>query len=1235
MIRFLSKTQVALVIVICLTIVSGPSLAGTGYGLSGIFTIDNRTGSGLRITSLLATYQGVFPEGVEIINTFTATVDWAGKSPSKVVFQLNGTAYDVSTTGSSAVKTFNMGENLEYSRAVAKNELVVWAVAADGTISQQVRLYLWGLELPQWATSIETKPRSKGEREKHFGFRVDPFTGKGTFYGEVELLKERPGGTVNIPEWLPEVGGEYGVKINPLTFEWELSAQPRFGDAAGLTGSFDLSGTWGAEAKCGTRRKGEISATLSGAGEFYPQFKLTDVSAELAGKFTFLFPRVPLICHLGCCHTGYCPYFQASIAPEISGTVGLEEGEPAIIAGLRFKNAELLVGVTVAGTVGAGSEGSIYYIAGTIGGKPYIVLQFPPDPSSSCLNEYIKKVAFDLEARAVFECAWWKWEESWVFNLYTCPKTGMMYVLAMSASSEKRIVPVEREYLKAPEGYCVFPGTKERIETLSVGSLPEPILNVGTGPMPSVAATSDHGLLLFVYDANKPTGKYQEIYYARWNGSQWTSHSPLTSNQKPDLFPVAEIDNSGNQIAVWVTAPEPNGSETGPRDILPGFEIAFSRYNAVIGAWTTPEQITNNAFADLLPWFEKLPSGALRVCWIASTTNAIPVWHDEGIAPSLDVMAADWNGTTFGTPYQVVTGLTAVSPPSICRTDTYEFLTYLKDMDANSATADDREVMVRTREVGGTWGPDEQLTNDALSDTAAQVAVDEMNIPVVVWVKRMVPTPLPDGNETYVDQLWFAVWDGLSWSSPYLGFETAGITEPKLIRNEAGRLILFWVAASKEFSDIYYSVYNSELMLWGQPQQITHDQGAETMISLSESGGNILACYVKRRIDLSDANGLPKIGLSDIYLIEHVPARDLFVSQNDVSVEIALNMEGLAGFCSNWLEEGCGEPNNWCKKADLDKNGMVDFNDFAIFARDYGVVANISADIHLSGDFTVQDVNVSFFDGAPTSGTQIGSDVIDLLLPGEAKRASVSWYVPNDQQTHKIYVVIDPNNKIPETDDVVNNKTCITIFKPDIKAGAVETLGYPGAQTVLVGYSITNRGEAIASPFVCQVHKDSETGDVLNSTYVGPLQPGATAYAQFAWEVSGETAGDYTLALVTDANGIVDESDETNNNAFGQVRILPDLQAEQWSAAVEETAAHLTVRNVGAKPSNPTTVRVIYNSQTIGEGPIGALNPGESLDVSIPISGGAIEGTVEIIVNPESDGSDEVTLLNNTALLIL
>jgi hypothetical protein len=774
------------------------------------------------------------------------------------------------------------------------------------------------------------------------------------------------------------------------------------------------------------------------------------------------------------------------------------------------------------------------------------------------------------------------------------------------------------------------------MKLLSVGGLPSPILNVGTGPMPSVAATNNSGLLVFVYDDPcKPTGKHQEIYYARWNGSQWTTHSALTNNMNPDLMPAAAIDVTGNEIAVWVTAPEPTGSETGPRDILPGCEIVFSKYDSGGGVWSAPQKITNNSYADLQPWFEKIPTGGTRVCWIASQTNAIPVWHDEEIAPLLDMMAADWSGTSFGTPYAVATNLQTVSPPSVCRSATDEFMAYVKDTDNNSGTAEDREIVVRTHHIGQAWGPDQQLTSDSISDTAAQVAINEANIPMVAWVKRMAPKTLPDGNQTNVDQLWFAEWADGNWSQPVMAFEADGIAEPKLIVNSAKKIVLFWVAASKEFSDIYYSVFDSAYKQWGPPQQITHDQGAETMISLAESGGNILAGYVKRRIDLSDPNVPPVIGLSDIYLMEHNPARDLYVSPNDISFEQGLNITGLAGFASHWLDIGCGEPNNWCGQTDFDQSGSVDFSDFAIFAREQGYAANIRADIHLSGDFTVEDINVSFYDGEPNSGIFIGSTTIDTILPGEVKQVCVEWGVPDDANSHHIWVVIDPNNIIPETDDFNNNKASLALFKPDLKPGKPCVLGYPGLNTVIVGFSVRNNGDATAQPSTCEVRKGSKTGEIIYSGQIGQVALGESVDVQFAWDVSSEDPCVFTLAVIADSNGQIDEFDEENNSAVGQVSVLPDLEALQWSADVNGTTAHITIRNVGAKTSTSTVVRVVSGGEILGEVTVDAVAPGSSMDVAIPISHVVSSGRVEIIVNPDSTSSDEVAFPNNTATIII
>jgi len=1189
------RSRTGLVIGILLTTLlhsSSLSYAATGYGVSNILTIDNRTGTGFKLTTIVPTYTGAFPEGVEVINTFKANIDWSGRTPSKVVFDLNGNQKTVTTTGNTAQTTFNMGQDLTYSKSGAKNDLKVWAVASDGSSSSVFVYSLWGLKLPEWSFQFSDKHKGK---YTGIPWKIDP-TGKLTFFGEVELLKGGKGGTVSIPKSIPEVGGEYGIKINPVTFAWELSAQPRIGDGAGLTGSFDLSGTWGATAKCGTKREGSISATLSGAGEFYPEFRLQEISAELAGAFEFKFPRVPLLCQWsGCCHTGYCPYFQGSIKPEIVGTIALEEGEPSQFFGLKFKDVELELALTLAATIGAGSEGSIYYIAGTIGGRPSIILQFPPNTSSYCMNEYIKQVAFDLKARFVVECAWWKREWEMEFNLYTCPKTGAMYAVGCpSTKSEMQLV--DRTYLNNTDGYCVFsqkaqPAGDGGIIFASVGGLPSPILNVGTGPVPSIASNDNSGLLVFVYDdATKPTGKHQEIYYARWNDSQWTTHAPLTDNMHPDIQPVAKIDSMGNEIAVWVNGPEPTGSETGPRDVLPGFEIVYSSWNGT--AWVVPQAITNNSFVDMLPWFDTKSDGTLRVCWIASPTNAIPVWHDEEIAPSLDLMASDWNGSSFGTPYTVMSNLVTVSPPTIIQDATHEYMAYLKDMDDNSGSAEDREVYVQQRTLGGVWETAQALTNDAISDTAAQMVISEMGIPMLVWVKKMVPVIVSDPNQedTHIDQLWFSECINGDWTTPAIAFESNGITEPKIFRNSAGKTVLFWVAASSEFSDIYYSVYDAELMQWGAPQQITHDEGAETMISLSESSGNILASYVKRRIDLSDPYNPPVIGLSDIYLMEHVPAKDLYINSGDIS---------------------------------FDPEPVPDANSL------------ITANVHLKGDFTVTDVKVDIYDGEPASGgSLISTHTIDQMLPGQTKSISTLWHLPGDGQAHPVYVVVDPDNTIVETDNLSNNKASVSPFSVNLIPAVPSIVGYPTINKVIVGISVKNTGTMNSQSADCQVRKGTATGTIVFETTLDNISAGDSYATQFEWDVTDDPSGIYDLVVIVDPDNKVVESVESDNQSIGQVAILPDLQTEQWSASVDETTASITIRNVGVKPSDPNTVRVVFNSLNLGENAIPSLNPGESVDIEILMSQPVETGRIDVIANPDSTGADEVGLLNNVASII-
>lgn len=112
----------------------------------------------------------------------------------------------------------------------------------------------------------------------------------------------------------------------------------------------------------------------------------------------------------------------------------------------------------------------------------------------------------------------------------------------------------------------------------------------------------------------------------------------------------------------------------------------------------------------------------------------------------------------------------------------------------------------------------------------------------------------------------------------------------------------------------------------------------------------------------------------------------------------------------------------------------------------------------------------------------------------------------------------------------------------------------------------------------------------------------------------------------------MNEGNEGNNIASIPVRVMGDLQAEQWSAGISTGTASVTIRNVGSKSMAASVVRIYSGEQSLGESVVPALDAGGSTDVEITLSV-VPAGWLEIMVNPDSDGSDEVTLLNNTALV--
>ncbi len=56
---------------------------------------------------------------------------------------------------------------------------------------------------------------------------------------------------------------------------------------------------------------------------------------------------------------------------------------------------------------------------------------------------------------------------------------------------------------------------------------------------------------------------------------------------------------------------------------------------------------------------------------------------------------------------------------------------------------------------------------------------------------------------------------------------------------------------------------------------------------------------------------------------------------SDITLDGPINLEDFAEIVSNWLNTSCNIGNNFCDRADINRNGIVDFLDFALFAENY------------------------------------------------------------------------------------------------------------------------------------------------------------------------------------------------------------------------------------------------------------------------------------------------------------
>jgi len=197
---------------------------------------------------------------------------------------------------------------------------------------------------------------------------------------------------------------------------------------------------------------------------------------------------------------------------------------------------------------------------------------------------------------------------------------------------------------------------------------------------------------------------------------------------------------------------------------------------------------------------------------------------------------------------------------------------------------------------------------------------------------------------------------------------------------------------------------------------------------------------------------------------------------------------------------------------------------------------------------------------------------------------------------HKIRAIVDPQNKVPESEET-NNYKAITFptLPPDL---IIEQITWTPSEpsigdTVTFTVTVKNQGEAISGYAYIVYYIDNIQ---LTSGRVNPVSHNATDNQTFTWTV---TTGEHVIKAFVDSTDIVDESDETNNE---KVTIFtpsaPDLIVESidWShnePFVGETVTFtLTVKNNGGIKAGTSLVHLYIDNNPRGYQDIPELDPG-------------------------------------------
>lgn len=618
--------------------------------------------------------------------------------------------------------------------------------------------------------------------------------------------------------------------------------------------------------------------------------------------------------------------------------------------------------------------------------------------------------------------------------------------------------------------------TTENVNTIE-GILVE---NVTKMSSPSVAADATETLILYsAFDPAKPWYQATDIgTLSKQGGGAW-SLARIADDTDAEFDPqILEVDST-TSWAAWERVSGDISGAAGPDEIAPHLEIVTSGFNRTASTWSTPIQLTSNSVVDRKPQ-PVIMDAVQGILWIQNQAQ-------DSIGNSTNgdsLLFAEWDGSQYLAQQTLWAGQKGILSFSFVASASGEGHVVLSvDEDGNPETNTDRELYALST-VAGSWQTAMRLTEDAVEDSVP-VLISVNGIPMCVWSA--------DGTVNYT---------ALSaWSPQAVYTDSTAKNESLSLDGVAmpGGAAIAYTVQGPEGMDIVASFYDAAWDKWSLPKQLTHDEHAESSLSLASNGTELVIAYLKTQTERNDLN-VEIDGV--VHHIENVPqpARtDLYVLRHELGHDLAVT---------------------------LGNNAIQPANPVP------GSTATILATVENWGDLPVEDVQVAFYEGDPLDGGILIGEVQNstgVLAAGERQEVSIAWVLSAAANHREIFVVVDPELTLNDRNRV-NNTTSYTAVLPDLVIEACWSTQL-APDRVVVNARIANTGSVPAGGAQLSWRRGSRDGSEIGTSNILPLGAGETFEVAFTWNTVGQLyrGQDIPVYAVIDPNNEIKEFVEDNN----------------------------------------------------------------------------------------------------------